>query len=407
MLKHMNVRALVFGVSLLLLWGCSQAAEQQAAAGAMALPPVPVSTATAVEETVPVQVRAVGNVEAYASVGVKAQVSGPLVSVHFTEGANVQKGDLLFEIDSRPFREVMRQAEATVRKAEAELRVAEANLARDRAQLKNAQVEASRFEQLSKEGISTRMQEEQIRTAAEVAAQSVRADEAAIESIRAALEAGQSAVEQARLNVGYAEIRAPISGRTGNLLLHPGNLVQANAETPLVVINQIAPIFVSFGVPERYLSEIMTRQRAKRQLSLEVFPEEGAGTASRGTLAVIDNTVDAATGTLRLKGLLDNRDGRLWPGQFVSVVLTLDTRKATVIPAEAVQSGQQGPFVYVVKGDETVEPRPVTVGQTVSGKVIIEGGVAAGEVVVTDGQSRLYPGAKVAPATPAAASSGN
>lgn len=363
----------------------------------MVFPPVPVSVGSVVQESVPIEVRAVGNVEPYSSVQVKAQVGGPLLSVKFTEGANVNKGDLLFEIDPRPFREALRQAEAAVTKDQAQLRMAEANLGRSRAQLKNAQAEAARFEQLSKEGISTRMQEDQVRTAAEVAEQTLRSDEASIEGIRAALESDRAAVEQAKLNLGYCEIRSPISGRAGNVLLNPGNLVKANDDSPLVIINQIAPIFVTFGVPERYLSTI-SRQHSRRKLAVEVAADKAA--TVRGALAVIDNAVDRNTGTIRLKALFDNRQNQLWPGQFVNAVLTVDTQTATVIPAEAVQAGQQGPFVYIVKPDQTVEPRPITAGQTVAGKVIVEQGLASGETVVTDGQSRLFPGAKIVTATP-------
>src|SRR5262245_22965848 len=391
---------------LLLLTGC-QAAPQGAGGGGgrgargagFAFPPVPVSVQPAVQETVPIEVRAVGNVEPYSSVQVKAQVGGPLLNVRFAEGANINKGDLLFEIDPRPFRETLRQAEAAVMKDQAQLRVAEANVARSRAQLKNAQAEAARFEQLSKEGISTRMQEDQVRTAAEVAEQTLKSDEAAIEGIRAALESDQAAVEQAKLNLSYCEIRSPISGRAGNLLLHPGNLVKANDENALVVINQIAPIFVTFGVPERYLSEI-SRQHARHRLEVQVATDKQGTQSVRGTLSVIDNTVDPNTGTIRLKAVFDNRQNRLWPGQFVNAVLTMDTQTATVIASEAVQAGQQGSFVYVVKPDQTVEVRPVVVGQTVANKVIVQQGVTAGESVVVDGQSRLFPGAKIAPSTP-------
>jgi len=281
--------------------------------------------------------------------------------------------------------------------------VADANLARSRAQLKNAQAESVRFEQLSKEGISTRQQEDQVRTAAEVAEHAARGDEAAIESIRAALESDRAALEQAKLNLAYCEIRAPISGRAGNLLVHPGNLVKANGDNPLVVINQIVPIFVTFGIPERYLGEL-SRQHSRHKLSVDASPEKDSNRAVRGTLAVIDNTVDPNTGTIRLKAVFDNKDGRLWPGQFVNVVVTLDTQKATLIPAEAVQVGQSGSFVYVVKTDQTVEPRPIVVGQTVASKVIVEKGVVAGETIVTDGQSRLFPGAKIAGSSPAAGS---
>jgi multidrug efflux system membrane fusion protein len=364
----------------------------------MALPPVPVTVGQAAEESVPIQIRAVGTVEPSSTVEVKAQVTGLLLKVGFSEGGNVNKGDLLFEIDSRPFHEALRQAEAALAKDQAQLRVAEANLARSQAQLKNARTDAARVEQLSKEGISTRQQDELIRTTAEVAEHSVRGDEASIESSRAAIDSDRAVVEQAKLSLAYSEIHAPISGRVGNLLLHPGNLVKENGDNPLVVLNQIQPIFVSFGVPERYLSAI-SRQHARHRLTVHASPDKDSGSAT-GTLSVIDNTVDPNTGTIRLKGAFDNKEGHLWPGQFVNVVLTLDTQMATVIPSEAVQAGQQGPFVYVVKTDQTVEPRPVAAGQTLSGKVVIEKGVAAGETIVTDGQSRLFPGAKIATSAP-------
>jgi multidrug efflux system membrane fusion protein len=375
---------------LVLASGCS---SPQAQSGPPVFPPVPVATAKAVQEPVPIQIRTVGTAEAYSTVEVKSQVDGPLMSVNFSEGANISQGQLLFEIDSRPYREYLRQAEAALAKDQAQLRVAEATLARSQAQLKNARADASRFEQLSKEGISTRQQEEQILTAAEVAGHSVQADEAAIETIGSAIEADRATIEQAKLNLAYCQIHAPITGRAGNLLLHPGNLVKANGENPLVVLNQIRPIFVNFGVPERYLSAI-SAQQSRRKLKVDVAPEKD-GMPVSGVLTVIDNAVDSNTGTIRLKAAFDNKENRLWPGQFVNVVLTLDTQTAIVIPSEAVQAGQQGSFVYVVKADQSVEPRPVTVGQTITGKVIIENGLAAGESIVTDGQSRLFPGAKI------------
>jgi multidrug efflux system membrane fusion protein len=387
MKKHVAILTLSV---LVLFSGCS---SPQAQSGPPVFPPVPVATAMAVQEPVPIQIRTVGTAEAYSTVEVKSQVDGPLLSVNFTEGANIGQGQLLFEIDPRPYREALRQAEAALAKDQAQLRVAEATLARSQAQLKNARADASRFEQLSKEGISTRQQEEQIRTAAEVVGHSVQADEATIETIRSAIEADRATIEQAKLNLAYCQIHAPITGRAGNLLLHPGNLVKANGENPLVVLNQIRPIFVNFGVPERYLSAI-SAQHSRRKLKVDVAPEKDAMPVS-GTLAVIDNAVDSNTGTIRLKAAFDNKESRLWPGQFVNVVLTLDTQTATVIPSEAVQAGQQGSFVYVVKADQSVEPRPVTVGQTITGKVIIENGVKAGEAIVTDGQSRLFPGAKI------------
>ncbi len=373
--------------------GCSTPERVQSA---MILPAVPVSTETAVEETVPIELRSFGTVEPFASVEVKSQVGGQLWNVRFVEGGDVNKGDLLFEIDPRPYREALRQAEAAVTKDLAQLRQAEANLARDRAQLKNAEAEAARYAQLEKKGIAPRMQNEQIRTAAEMVREAVRADEASIESMRAALESDRAAVERAKLDLSYCEIRSPISGRTGNLLIHPGNVVKAN-DSALIVINQITPIFVTFGVPERQLG-IITTKKAARRLPVQALFED-TDIVVHGALSVIDNAVDPSTGTIRLKATFNNDERVLWPGRFVNVVLILDTRKATVVPAEAVQAGQQGAFVYVVKQDRSVEPRPVTTGPNVGAKVIIENGVASGEIVVTDGQSRLYPGARVQPAS--------
>src|SRR5215467_64560 len=388
--------AAIAALSIFMAGGCS---SPQAQSGRPAFPPVPVAVAEATEETVLIQVRTVGTAEAFSTVEVKAQVAGPLMSVRFTEGATVNQGDLLFEIDSRPFREALRQADAAVAKDEAQLKVAQATLARSQAQLKNAQADATRFEQLSKEGISTRQQEDQIRTAAEVAQHSAAADTATIDTVRATLESDRAAVEQAKINLAYCEIRAPISGRAGNLLVHPGNLVKANGDTALVVLNQIKPIFVTFGVPERYLNAV-SQQQNRHKLAVDAMPNKDS-VHETGTLSVIDNTVDANTGTIRLKATFDNKDGRPWPGQFVNIVLTLDTAKRTVIPSEAVQVSQQGSIVYVVKPDKSVEPRPVVVGETITGKVAIEKGVAASETVVTDGQSRLFPGAKISTTAPA------
>jgi multidrug efflux system membrane fusion protein len=383
--------AAIVALNILVIAGCSSAPTQTAAGPVF--PPVPVALAQATEEAVPIQIQTVGTVEPYSTVEVKAQVAGQLLNVRFTEGATVNKGDLLFEIDAQPFREALRQAQATAAKDQAQLRVAQENLARSRAQLKNAQAEAARFEQLSKEGISTRQQEDQVRTTAEVAQHAVAADEATIETIRATVESDNAAAEQAKINLAYCEIRAPISGRAGNLLVHPGNLVKANGDNALVVINQIKPIFVTFGAPERYLNTI-SKQQARHKLDVDAAPDRDSAHSS-GTLAVIDNTVDTNTGTIRLKAAFNNDQGHLWPGQFVQVVMTLDTQTSTVVPSEAIQVSQQGSMVYVVKSDQSVEPRPVAVGQTIRNKVIIEKGLSAGETIVTDGQSRLFPGAKI------------
>lgn len=359
------------------------------------MPPVPVSVAVAAKEAVPTEIRAVGTVEPFSTVQVKSQIAGELLSARFTEGSQINKGDLLFEIDPRPYRDTLRQAEAAVAKDTAQVHQADAALGRDRAQLKNADAEAERWTQLFKEGIAARTQFDQVKTNADAQRESVRADEAAIESARASLESDRAAVSRAQLDLSYTEIRSPVAGRAGNLLVHPGNLIKVN-DVPLVVINRIEPAFVSFGVPEQYLGAIRARS-ARQKLPVEVSLEQEPDKVVRGFLTVVDNTVDASTGTIRLKAQFENRDRLLWPGQFVNALLKLDTTEQTVVPAEAVQAGQQGQFVYVVKADQTVELRPVAPGATSMGKIAITKGVNPGETVVTDGQLRLFPGAKIHP----------
>ncbi|HTT66015.1 MAG TPA: efflux RND transporter periplasmic adaptor subunit [Bryobacteraceae bacterium] len=375
----------------LLAAGCDK--QQARMPGGM--PPVPVSVAVAAQEAVPVQVRAIGTVEPSSTVQIKSQVAGELLSVHFNEGRDVNKNDLLFEIDPRPYREALAQAEGAVAKDRAQMAQSQANLARDQAQEKSAEADAYRYEQLAKEGVAPEMQATQQRAAADAAHESVRADQAAIQSARASLESDQAAVARAKLDVSYCEILSPVSGRTGNLLVHPGNLIKVN-DVPLVVINQVSPIFVSFGVPEEQLDTI--RRRAQDNLAVQASTDAEPNKVSRGRLKVVDNAVDTNTGTIRLKAVFDNADHLLWPGQFVNVVLTLDTQQsATVVPSEAVQDGQRGQFIFVVKADQTVEPRPVKVERTIGRKAVIAQGVTAGETVVTDGQLRLYPGAKIQP----------
>ncbi len=359
-------------------------------------PPVPVSVAVATQESVPQDIRAVGAVEPSSTVQIKSQIAGELTEVRFVEGGEVRKGDRLFQIDPRPYQEALRQAESAVSRDRAQLRQAEANLAKDNAQLKNADAIAARWGALEKQGVIAREQSDQMRTNADTLRESVRAGNAAIESARASVENDLAAVEKAKLDLSYCEINSPISGRAGNLLVHAGNLVKAS-DIPLVVINQIEPIFVSFGVPEQHLADIRKNSSA-RKLAVQVSLQNDPAKTARGFLSVIDNTVDNTTGTIRLKATFDNRDRILWPGQFVNAALILDTLKnVTVAPSEAIQVGQQGQFVYVVKPDQSVERRDVIVGRTLENRVIIEKGVAAGETVVTDGQLRLFPGAHIQP----------
>ena len=355
---------------------------------------VPVSVAKVEQQSVPAVLRVVGTVEASAIVQIKSQIAGQIERVAFQEGQNVKKDDLLFVIDRRPYQDALLQAQAAVARDRAQIAQSEATLARDTAQAKFAESDALRYAQMAKEGVGSKEQYEQFRANADVAREAARATDATIVSAKAALDADEAAVEAAKLNVTYCEIRAPLSGRTGNLLVHAGNLVKVN-DVPLVVIHQLSPIFVNFSVPEQHLAAIR-RLNAAGPLEVRAATRDNPGQFAQGRLAVIDNSVDSTTGTIHLKASFPNGNAMLWPGQFVNVELTLDTiRDAAVTPAEAVQTGQQGQFVYVVKADNRVEIRPVTVGSTYGSSMVIEKGLTPGETVVTDGQMRLFPGAQV------------
>lgn len=380
--------------ALLVVVACLAGCASPKADSKQAMPPTPVSVAVAKEETVPIEVTAVGTVEPSAIIQVRSRVSGELTRVSLVEGSEVHQGDLLFEIDPRPYREVLRQAEASVAKDTAQLQQAEANVLRDQAQLKSVQSDADRFDRLLSAGVASRQQRDQSRSASDALLASIEADRAGIESAKASIENDRSMADRARLDLEYCQIRSPITGRVGNLLVHQGNLVSDTSQNPLVIIHRVQPIWVSFGVPEEHLEAI--RKAAPENLPIRASIQDNPSQALRGTLIVVDNTVDPTTGTIKLKATFENQDRLLWPGQFVNVTLTLGTlKKAVIVPAEAVQPGQKGPMIYVVKPDQTVEPRTVVVGQDYNKRVIIEKGVAAGETVVTDGQLRLFPGAPV------------
>ncbi len=388
-----RVASLLTGLVLALL---TTACQQQKAQSAGPPPAVPVSVAPVTEESVPIEIHAVGRVEPSAVIQVKSQIAGQIVRVAFTEGASVNQGDLLFQIDPRPYQEALKQAEATLSRDKANLRQAQANLERDQAQARSAEADAARNRQLIQEGLTSKTLDDQSRATAEAARASILADQAAIESARASIENDQAAIDRAKLDLTYCEIRSPVSGRAGILLINSGNVVAANGN-PIVVINQVTPIWVTFNAPEDSLSEIR-RSNALRKLPVTAVPRDDTTHAVTGVLSVIENTVDTTTGTIRLRASFDNKEGLLWPGQFADVTLRLGTlNRAVVVPAEAVQPGQDGQMVFVVKRDQTVEARKVAVGSNFGDKITIQKGLSAGETVVTDGQLRLVPGARIKP----------
>ncbi|HTC91554.1 MAG TPA: efflux RND transporter periplasmic adaptor subunit [Bryobacteraceae bacterium] len=347
---------------------------------------------------IPIQVRQIGSVEPVAIIAVKAQISGELNQVFFKEGEEVKKGQELFEIDPRPYKQALDQAQAALQKDIALVSQADANLARDKAQAANAQAQAKRYAGLAADGVISKDQNETYQTTSQMQDEAVHADQAALNSAKASVVSDQSAIETAKLNLSYCSIRSPIDGRAGSLLLQAGNLVKANDTTALVNINQLQPVYVTFSAPEQLLPEIR-RYSAGHTLSVTgtgVADGSNRPVSATGQLTFIDNTVDSTTGTIKLKASFPNADHSFWPGQFINVVMTLRTiDRATVVPSEAIQSGQKGQFAFVVKPDQTVETRQVTVGQTIDNQIVVQSGISPGETVVTDGQLRLFPGAHI------------
>jgi multidrug efflux system membrane fusion protein len=418
------------------LWACSNEKSGQAQAkGAAGREGVPVTIDTAVSKPVPVQIRAIGTVQAYASVTLKSQLDGEVARIHFSEGQEVKKGDLLFTLDQRPLEATLRQIEANLARDTAQLeqteavvaqtmaaeKQAEANLARDRAQLENALSQARRYKGLIDEGAISKELYDQVRTNATALEATIEADKAAVtstrasiraaqatvENIKAVIKADQAMVENARVQLSYTTIRAPMDARAGNLLVRVGSAVKARDDTAqMLVLNQIQPIYVSFSTPEQYLRDIK-RFLAAGTLRVQASPRGPDDSPASGELSFVNNTVDPGTGMIQLKATFPNREGNLWPGQFVNVVLTLTTQPdAVVIPSQAIQTGQQGQYVYVLRPDSTVESRPVTAGRRIGAETVIEKGVAPGDKVVTDGQLRLVSGTRVQVKNAATAASG-
>ena len=356
---------------------------------------VPVTVAKATQKNVPVEIQVIGNVEAYSTISVKAQVTGQLEKAFFNEGDFVKKQAVLFTIDPRPLEAALNQAKANVARDEASLGQARANLARDEANARYARAQADRYQQLYEQKIISKDQAEQLGANADASAQLVAADRATIESAQANIGASRAAVANAEVQLSYTTIRSPIDGRTGNVTVKQGNVVTAN-NMELMTITQIEPIYVTFAVPESQLTAIKTYM-AQAKLPVKARPQDDSQAEEEtGHLTFIDNTVDTTTGTIKLKGTFPNTDHKLWPGQFVRVTLRLTTQQnAVVVPNEAVQTGQNGSFIYVVKDDRSVESRPITVGARVDQDMVIQSGLEPGETVVTEGQLRLAPGSHV------------
>ncbi len=373
-LKLWCATLLVSTVALIAMAGCSHGpadtfGERDA---------VPVLAAKVVQKTVHDSIRAIGRVEAFSTVDIKSQINGQVMQVHFRQGQDVKQGDLLFTIDPRPF--------------EAALQQAQANLAKDRAQYRQAAADEQRYSTLLKENVGSRQQYDQV--------------EATAASLSASMQADEAAVQTARLNLEYTEIRAPIDGRTGDLLVHAGNLVKPDADTAMVVINQVHPVYVDFAIPEEKLPAVREFM-ADNKLAVQVSLPQQQGVES-GELTFVDNTVDSKTGTINLKGQFTNSNGRLWPGEYVNATLILhDQPGAILVPSQAVQTGQQGSFVFVVQPDMKAAIRPVVIGESIDNQTVITSGLKPGETVVTDGQLKLIPGTSVSIKTGLTAETGS
>lgn len=349
------------------LGGCGKGDSAQGGVAAVS-PPPPVVVAVAQRKTVPLTIRAIGNVEPIDSVSIRSRVDGQIVGVHVRDGQDVRKGELLFELDPRFLSAQLRQLEAT--------------LAKNQALLANASSTEKRYSELMGQGFISQEAYTQARSNRDAAQATVEADRAAVES--------------ARIQLSYTKIYSPISGRTGRVMLPAGNTVQAN-DTVLVVINQLAPIYVGFAVPERHLTDIR-RYLAGAKLEVRASPQEARDVVAVGRMAFIDNAVDPQTGTIKLRASFTNENHQLWPGQFVSVTLTLDRQNgALVVPPEAVQNGPRGQYVFVVMPDQTAEVRPVKIDRTEGNETVIAEGLQDGEQVIVSGQLRVVPGGKVAP----------
>lgn len=360
-------------VAIVVLWRLNHGTEVPAAAAQTPAPGVPVTAGTVAARDIPIFLNGIGTVQAYNSVAIKSRVDGQIVKIDFKEGQEVAKGEPLIEIDPRPFQAALQQAQATKQK--------------DEAQLAGAQLDLQRYEKLLGSGYQTR--------------QSYDNQTAQVGQLQAAIKGDEAQINTAKLNLSYAEIQSPIDGRLGARLVDVGNLVHANDNTPLVMITEVKPIFVSFTLPQDNFDDLREGQN-KAPLAVYAYTGDGKKQLAEGKLTLIDNTIDQATGTIHLKARFDNEDERLWPGEFVSLRVVLSTRRdVATVPSQTVQDGPDGHYAYVIKPDNTVERRAVEVASIQDGLAVVTKGLAAGERVVVDGQYRLTNGARVNPAAPA------
>jgi multidrug efflux system membrane fusion protein len=355
----------------------------------------PVVTAKATEKDVPVDIAAIGNVEAYAAISVRAQVTGQVMEISFREGDFVKNDQVIFKLDRRPYEAALAQADANQLRNKALLAQAEAQLARDAASAEYQQVTSERQSQLVQRGIISKDAAEQVRSSADAMTALVKADKANVESAQAQLVAGEAAVDAARVNLDYTVIKSATDGRTGVLSVKVGSLVTAN-QTEMTTIAKVEPVFVTFSVPAVHLGTIKSHMLPGQELAVTAKPQDNDAESETGKLTFVDNSVDTTTDTIKLKATFGNNEHRLWPGQFARVSLRLATLShAIVVPSQAVQTGQDGQYVFVVRPDNTVEQRAVTPGQRVSDDVVIDKGLKNGETVVTEGQLRLEPNSRV------------
>lgn len=358
-------------------------------------PPAPVTVATAASQDVPVYLDQIGKCVAREVVEIRPQVSGRITNIHFADGADLKKGDLLFSIDPRPFQASLQQAEANLAKDRALKRQAEAAMARDKAQAKLGESQARRYAQLNRQGVVSNEQFDQMQTNAEALNATVAADEATVRNAEEAIKADEASIENAKLQLSYCFIHSPIDGRAGQRLVDVGNLAALGAGTPLLIIQRLDPIYADFTISQNDLSAVQ-RNMSQGALKAEVRLPGEADKPVAGNLTFVDNEVKDATGTVNLRATITNGDRKFWPGRFVNVRLVLSVlRGAILIPATAPQMSAKGQFVYVVKDDSTAEMRPVTVGQRQGDMVVIEKGITSGEKIVVNGQLGVTPGGKV------------